>query len=501
MSSDPLPGRQLPARWLARMCAVSIAVSSGLLITVAALGPSAGVPGLPGALPWPVFVGHARPAPLLVAALLWLAALSGGGGVAAGLVAVRRGWRPRLRVLAALALLAVVALMLLPPVGSSDLLDDAVYGRIAALGHSPYRMNPHAFQRTGDPIAFLATRRWVHDRSPYGPLVTLTQLTASDLSGDSAARTVFWLKAWNALAFLAVALALDRLLRSDAAGRARAHLLWTVNPLMLLAVLAGGHNDVLGAGFGLLAVAAFRRAGFAGGVLAGALAGAAIAMKAPFILIALGLAIAAIRSPRTLAGLAAGAVAVVVPSYLVAGKGAVAAVVADAGRATDPYQPWQLVVRVLPYFHTVARTDVLGLAGTIALAALLLWRLPAGAPRLPAVRPTLALTLAWLVCSPQQRAWYDVMIFPLLALLPATRLDWIALARSAVAALGELPGGIAAAHQLWLGRATDLLDKGIVPLALAALALALVWLCLTGRWQASSPATPVMAVPDAAVPG
>lgn len=77
MSSDPLPGRQLPARWLARMCAVSIAVSSGLLITVAALGPSAGVPGLPGALPWPVFVGHARPAPLLVAALLWLAALSG----------------------------------------------------------------------------------------------------------------------------------------------------------------------------------------------------------------------------------------------------------------------------------------------------------------------------------------------------------------------------------------------------------------------------------------
>ncbi len=92
-------------------------MSTGLLIIVAALGPSAGVPSLPGALPWPVFVGHARPAALLVAALLWLAALSGGGGVAAGLVAVRRGWRPSLRVLAALALLAVVALMLLPPVG------------------------------------------------------------------------------------------------------------------------------------------------------------------------------------------------------------------------------------------------------------------------------------------------------------------------------------------------------------------------------------------------
>jgi hypothetical protein len=37
--------------------------------------------------------------------------------------------------------------------------------------------------------------------------------------------------------------------------------------------------------------------------------------------------------------------------------------------------------------------------------------------------------------------------------------------------------------------------------ALAALALALFWLCLTGRGQASLPGTPVLAVPDAAVPG
>ena len=36
------------------------------------------------------------------------------------------------------ALTAVAVLVVLPPVGSTDALDYAVYGHIAALGHSPY---------------------------------------------------------------------------------------------------------------------------------------------------------------------------------------------------------------------------------------------------------------------------------------------------------------------------------------------------------------------------
>ena len=150
--------------------------------------------------------------------------------------------------------------------------------------------------------------------------MTVTQEAASGLAGDSGAKTMFWLKVWNALAFLAVALALDRMLRSDPALRTRAHLLWTANPLMLLAVMAGGHNDVLGVVFGVLALAAFRRADFMNGLLAGVLAGTAIVLKAPFALIGLGLAIAAIRSPRALVGLALGGIAVVLPTYALAGK-------------------------------------------------------------------------------------------------------------------------------------------------------------------------------------
>jgi hypothetical protein len=98
--------------------------------------------------------------------------------------------------------------------------------------------------------------------------------------------------------------------------------------------------------------------------------------------------------------------------------------------------------------------------------------------------PVLAVALAWLICTPQQRPWYDAMIFPLLALLPATRLDWIVLVRAAATAVGELPG-VQFYHQLrphWLGSFVYLTTRGIVPVTLVAVAGVLIWLCVTGRW-------------------
>jgi hypothetical protein len=93
-------------------------------------------------------------------------------------------------------------------------------------------------------------------------------------------------------------------------------------------------------------------------------------------------------------------------------------------------------------------------------------------------------SLAWLICTPQQRPWYDAMIFPLLALMPATRLDWIVVVRAVATAAGELPGvafyrGL---HPHWLGSAVYLTTREVVPITLVAVAAALVWLCVTGRW-------------------
>src|ERR1017187_3176829 len=75
--------------------------------------------------------------PVVVIAL-WLAAILGGGGVAAGLAAVRGGVRVSAGQLLIFGLLVVAILTVLPPVGSSDSLDYAGYGRMVVLGHSPY---------------------------------------------------------------------------------------------------------------------------------------------------------------------------------------------------------------------------------------------------------------------------------------------------------------------------------------------------------------------------
>ena len=187
-----------------------------------------------------------------IAAALWLAAALGSLGMAAGLVAVRRGARPPVRLLIGTAAIVIAILTVLPPVGSSDSLDYMAFGRMVVLGHSPYVMVPGALVRAHDAVAASIPSEWATVTTPYGPAATVEQFVAATLGGTSAARIVFWLKLANAAAFGAVAYAADRLLRSDPARRLRAHLLWTVNPLLIWQLIAAAHLDVLAAAAGML---------------------------------------------------------------------------------------------------------------------------------------------------------------------------------------------------------------------------------------------------------
>src|ERR1019366_3746455 len=101
-----------PARRLVWLAAGSMVASVGLVITGGALGPSAAVPSFPSASPWPPYFAVLHPADVLVAVLTWLAVGIGGLGLAAGLLAARRGWRPSPRRLLIGCLLAVIALLL-----------------------------------------------------------------------------------------------------------------------------------------------------------------------------------------------------------------------------------------------------------------------------------------------------------------------------------------------------------------------------------------------------
>jgi hypothetical protein len=491
-------------RWMARGAAAAIAASVVLMAVVGIQGPSAAVAAFPAAAPWPPWFFHAHLPPTLAGPVLWLAVLLGTAGLIFGLLASRHGWRPRPRHLVAASVLAVLALMVIPPVGSADMLDYAVSGRIAVLGHSPYVMMPQQLKASGDPVGAVSVPGYRTQPSRYGPIETAAEAAASELAGDSAARTIFLLKLWNAIAYLGLVVGLDRLFRSDSARRVRAHLLWSVNPLMLWAVMAGGHNDGLAAAAGAAALFALRSVSLRRAALAGILFGLAAAIKAPFALFGAGLAWAAGRSPRALTALGVGAAAVLIPGYVLAGRVAISASMDVARIAPVGDTPWFAAARVLSWQHEPARIDFLGLLGFAALAVILVWRMPPAPRDFPAVGVALALSLAWLTTTPQQHPWYFVMVFPLLAVVPASRLDWIVLADASSTALGGLPRLFTAAdlHPAWLSSVARLSYAGLIPLTLAAAGCALLWLCLTSDWRSAAapgPATSAAARPAVAL--
>jgi len=441
-----------------------------------------------GAPPWELSV---RVSLTLASAALWTAAVVGGAGMIAGLAAMRRGGLVPARLLLGAGLVAVAAFTVLPPTGSTDALDYAAFGRIAVLGHSPYVMTPDDLRRTGDPVGRAAPRTWGSFVSVYGPAGTAEQWAAAELGGTSAARIAFWLKLWDAIAFGAVVLALDRLTRADPAQRARAHLLWSANPLLLWVLIAAGHIDAMAAAAGFLGLIVVRKRGPADdpGALrwltAGLLVGLAVDLKVNYVLFGLGLAWAARRSVTAWLSAGAGAAIVLLPSYLWFGAPAARALFSHGAVASigNFYQT---------YFgsrqHMVPHALLLGSLAFLAVAALMLRRLPDGVPALPAVQPALALSVAWLFLWPYEFPWYDAAALCLLALYPASRLDWLVLIRLTAATFTFMPGNAGFPVQHVLHVITTGMLFYIAPVILLACAVALIWLALTRRWNMASPA-------------
>jgi hypothetical protein len=491
------PGSAGFTRLTGWFAAVAIAASTLIMIVISAAGPNVSVPAMrrAGGLPW----WHAlHLTATFVTVSLWGAMVLGCAGVMAGLVAVARGARPPVRPVIAAAFLAVVVLTVLPPAGSTDSISYAASGRTAVIGRSPYVMTPLQLERTGDPVGRQIPfneipSSWANAVSVYGPVATAAEWGAAELGGTSLARITFWLKLEEAVAFGAVILALDRLLRSNPEMRLRAHLLWSVNPLLLWEIVASGHIDGLAAVFGLLGIVALRtrtpagEIGTGGAVLAGLLIGVATGIKVEYALLGLAVAWACRRSLKALTAAAAGFAVVVVPAYLAAGIPAIKVLVTRSGGITwdTMYQLfWRPVLgytqfsvsSVPPHLELVAYL----LFAAVALLALL--RLPDRVPGLPAVTPALALSLSWLFLTAFQRPWYDAMAISLLALYSASRLDWVVLIRLLAGATVYAQAVQGPVEPHWLYDLGQFNGTWLTPSIRLLATAAFVWLCVSGRW-------------------
>ena len=426
-----------------RVAAAATALALACWGAVALAGPSAAAPGLgPGVLPFDL---GAHPSSALVSAALAISCLAGATALVAGSVAVARGWRPR-RVLLLAAAGALLA-TLLPPVGSADHLSYAAYGRIAALGGDPYVQAPDAFAGGDDPVTSAVRDPWRSTPSVYGPVGAAAQALASLVGGDSV-RTTVW--AWQLLllvAWAAAALGVHRGLRADPAARARAHVLWTANPLLLTVGLGGAHVDVLAGCAALGALLLARRAP----LLAGLALAVAVGTKLPYGAAGAGLLVAWWSARRVLgAGWllrgALGALVVLVPAHLWAGVHAY-----DQTRTASRYVSLATIWR--PLVEAGMPRGVL-LPGTLvvtALVALLWWPVLAGRERVPgagegfahrAAGVTALLAAGYLLGAAYELPWYDLLLWgPLaLALAPSPALDRVLALRFGLLALAYVPG-------------------------------------------------------------
>lgn len=488
--SDRTVRRSRSPRVFAWTSVACITVSLLVMIAVSAAGPSIVVPAMrhaSGAPPWWVSAGLHN----WILWVMWGAAVVAAAGVGAGLLAIARGARPRARTLLVASFIAVAAFAVLPPAGSTDAQSYAIDGNMLVIGHSPYVYTPVQMVKLGDKLAERSPATWQRTLSDYGPVATAEEWVSAAFGGSSMARITFWLKLWVALGFAAVTLLLDRALRSDPAMRLRALLLWSLNPLVLWEIVASGHIDGLAVAFGLGGVLLLRflpggaRPSLLSCAAAGALIGLAAAIKSPFLLFGLAALWAVRRFPAAIGAELAGGAAVIASSYAAFGSPALKVLFQRGDDVTwdNLYQVFYRPFGLSRFGenNVPAHLVTIALILFIATALLAFFRMPNRVPALPAVTPALALSLGWIFLWPYQRPWYDVMVIALLALYPRSLLDAVVLIRLCFGAVTYMEA-VTASRRSELQTVQLFQGEWITSSVRLLAAVALVWMCISGRW-------------------
>jgi hypothetical protein len=156
-------------------------------------------------------------------------------------------WRPAW--IAGVAFAWCVPLLAGPPLFSHDLYSYLAQGTVAHLGLSPYHYAPAVLSGLGhghllqpvDPF-------WRHATAPYGPLFLGVISLIAGITGSHVFAGVVVVRLFNLIGLVLLAVFVPRLARRLGGDPARAMWLAVASPLILLALVAPGHNDLLMAG-------------------------------------------------------------------------------------------------------------------------------------------------------------------------------------------------------------------------------------------------------------
>jgi hypothetical protein len=437
-----------------RLALVLIAVAILAVLVVGSFGPTAAQARLPGGPGWlPPYGFGVDPGPMTVTVTLMAAVIVGGAGLVVALSALDRGWRPDVRRLTGFGVASAVAMVLVGPMGSTDVLIYAGYGRLAATGHNPYVDTVRELITARDPVGVANIGiRWVDTTSVYGPITSGIQALGSLIGGSSVHTTVFVYTAFGAVCYLITGLLLRRLAGTDQLRQARVALLWTLNPILLFIAVNSGHADTIGIMFVTGALLALTRRRW---IIVGVLLGMACAVKITFGIAVLAVIIVLRRQPRRLAVVLVSGLVIGAVSYLIAGPEAIRSTLLATGKYASasplrwPLYPLSDLVGLPRGVTIIVATGWL----LMLLFGLLFHRLmPRQAePSVPGgddpdllgqVAPVLAaLGIGWVLTSAYTLPWYDVLGWaPLTLVVGAPLVDRVLTVRTTALICAYLPG-------------------------------------------------------------
>jgi len=328
------------------------------------------------------------------------------------------------------AIVAVVAFALAPPLLSLDVFSYLSYARLGVL-HS---LNPYDFAPAAIPHDAAAAR--VQDyrdaTSVYGPLFTLGSYPLG-LIGVPAG--MWAMKAAAAASVLGVASLVARVATFRGIAPAPAAALVALNPLVLVDVVGGAHNDalmMLGLVGGVALVLAAREASGGVALVAAAAIKLPAAVAAPFAVIGAG---GGWRRTRLLLGLIAGAVAIAAAGLAIFGTSVVDGLDFLSGSQQ------RVSYHSLP--ATLARglgidLDIARACFAVAYAALALWLVAWTVRGGDWVRAAAWAMLGLLCATVYLAPWYLLWALPLVAVARDRALVVLTLALCAY----QLPAGV-----------------------------------------------------------
>jgi hypothetical protein len=150
----------------------------------------------------------------------------------------------------------ILPLMAVAPLFSLDVFSYAAQGEMMSHHINPYHYGPGTLG-TG-PFVYGVDPRWLNTAAPYGPLFLMLAGWSASLSFHHVLITVLLLRVQSVVGVALMAYCIPKLARSFGKDPGPAFVLAVLNPLTLLALVGGAHNDALMVGLLLAGITAAR---------------------------------------------------------------------------------------------------------------------------------------------------------------------------------------------------------------------------------------------------